>query len=573
MVIVAPAASAASATPSTKTTTGFAVGERLCQPQKQQPGVRDAECFAMRRVLVKKGTPGARPFKLAAGATANAAPGPAQTIGPAGGLTPSDLSTAYGFNSTATGSGQTVAIVDAFDDPTIESDLGTFDSNYGLPACTTGNGCLTKVNQTGASSPLPTTNAGWAGEIALDVETVHSVCQSCKILLLEADDNSFANFDVAENEAANLKATEITNSFGAAGVPSTTDETAFNHPGVVITASTGDDGYYSFDQFGAANAPAFPAAAGTVVAVGGTSLYLGQNATRQSETVWNDNGTRDAFQFTLQQLTGKVSALGATGGGCSTSIPAPAWQTHVTGWSQTACGPNRLPADVSSDADYLTGFDTFDTTGGKGWTTIGGTSLASPTIAAMFALAGGAHGINYPALTLYGHLGTPSLHDVTVGGNGWCGGEGAAACGNPNGTTAGTVDCDFPPTGSTPSVGDRACDALGGYDGPTGVGTPNGLGAFAKTGPTAKVTGPTSVIHGTSNTWTASTTDPFPGGHPSTYTWGWGDGTPPTVVTTAATTASAPHKYTTGGVSRTITLTVKNNYGQTVTKTFSVKVT
>jgi subtilase family serine protease len=254
-----------------------------------------------------------------------------------------------------------VAIVDAFDDPTIESDLGTFDSNYGLPACTTGNGCLTKVNQTGASSPLPTTNAGWAGEIALDVETVHSVCQSCKILLLEADDNSFANFDVAENEAANLKATEITNSFGAPGVPSTTDETAFNHPGVVITASTGDDGYYSFDQFGAANAPAFPAAAGTVVAVGGTSLYLGQNATRQSETVWNDNGTRDAFQFTLQQLTGKVSALGATGGGCSTSIPAPAWQTHVTGWSQTACGPNRLPADVSSDADYLTGFDTFDT--------------------------------------------------------------------------------------------------------------------------------------------------------------------------------------------------------------------
>ena len=567
MVIVAPAASAANSRPAAKTTVGYAVGERLCQPKKKPPAADDNECFAMRRIMVRKGTPGARPFTLAAGATGRASPGPAATIGPAGGLTPSDLSTAYGFSSTATGSGQTVAIVDAFDDPTIDADLQSFDSQYGLSKCTTANGCLTKVNQTGASSPLPPTNTGWAGEIALDVETVHSVCQNCKILLLEANDNSNANLYAAENKAASLNATEITNSFGSPDVPSAADEAVFNHPGVVITASTGDDGYYSFDQFGAANLPNFPAAARTVVAVGGTSLYLGQSATRQSEAVWNDNGTRDSSQ---QQAGGQP--LGATGGGCSTTIPAPGWQTHLGGWSQTACGPNRLPADVASDGDYLTGFDVFDTTGGTGWSTVGGTSLSSPTIAAMFALAGGAHGTKYPALSLYGHLRSHSLYDVTVGGNGWCGGEGAAACGDPNGHGAGTVDCDFPATGSTPSVGDRACDASGGYDGPTGVGTPNGLGAFAKTGPTAGVNGPTSVTRHQSNTWTATTTDPFPGGHPSTYSWSWGDGTPPTVVKTPLTTSSASHAYASAGVFSG-TLTVTDNYGQTVTKTFSVTVT
>jgi hypothetical protein len=513
----------------------------------------------MRRVVVKKGTPGARPFRVSAGATGAGT----ATIGPAGGLTPSDLATAYGFSSTATGTGQTVAIVDAFDDPTIEPNLQTFDSQYGLLACTTANGCFKKVNQTGASSPLPVTNTGWANEIALDVETVHSVCQNCKILLIEANDNSWANLEAAENEAATLKATEITNSFGGVSVPGSTDLAAFNHPGIVITVSTGDDGYYSFDQFSGANLPEYPASANTVVAVGGTSLYLGQTATRQSETVWNDNGTRDYFQRQLGR------PLGATGGGCSTTVPAQGWQTNVSGWSGTVCGTHRLPADVSSDADYLTGFDTYNTTGGSGWGTWGGTSFSSPTVAALFALAGGAHGVSYPALTLYGHLGSSSLYDVTVGGNGWCGGEGAAACGDPNTLGSGVLDCDYPATGTTPSVGDRACDAVVGYDGPTGVGTPKGLGAFAKTGPKATISGPSSVVHGTSNTWSATTTDPFPGGHVVTYSWNWGDGTTPTVTTTGSTT----HTYATGGVTRTITLTVKDNYNQTGSTTKAVSVT
>jgi hypothetical protein len=132
---------------------------------------------------------------------------------------------------------------------------------------------------------------------------------------------------------------------------------------------------------------------------------------------------------------------------------------------------------------------------------VGGTSLASPVIAAMWALAGGAHGVAYPASTLYGHLGSSSLYDVTSGGNGFCGGAGAAQCGNPNqltfnGAALGVLDCDYPATGNTPSVGDLACDASAGYDGPTGVGTPIGFGAFMPTTPTATIRAPASVTHG-----------------------------------------------------------------------------
>ena len=106
--------------------------------------------------------------------------------------------------------------------------------------------------------------------------------------------------------------------------------------------------------------------------------------------------------------------------------------------------------------------------------------MASPIIASMFAVAGGAHGVVYPAETLYSHLGTSAdLYDVTSGGNGFCDGAGAAECGDWNLKGAGDLDCDFTAAGVL-NVGDRACDALPGYDGPTGVGTPKGLGAFKK---------------------------------------------------------------------------------------------
>jgi subtilase family serine protease len=400
------------------------------------------------------------------------------TVGPTGGLTPFDLATAYGYDPLTNAQSQTVAIVDAYDDPTIESDLQKFDAYYGLLSCTTANGCFGKVNQEGAASPLPRPSLAWSGEIALDVEVVHAVCESCHILLVEADDSSDANLEAAVDEAAQMGATEISNSYGGAIVPTAADLAAYDHPGIVITAGAGDDGYDSYDLWPLhANAavPYFPAAAATVVAVGGTTLRLTAVGTRARETVWNDNGADDLWQRLLLGFP-----FNATGGGCSTTIPAPAWQSELASWPDTGCGPYRLSADIASDADYLTGFDVYDTTGWFGWSTVGGTSLSTPTIAAMFALAGGAHGVAYPASTLYAHLsGADALYDVTAGGNGYCGGLAAQLCGDVNGPQLGQRDCDFNTAGTSPAPGELACDAAPGYDGPTGVGTPDGLAAFS----------------------------------------------------------------------------------------------
>lgn len=449
--------------------TYYAIGVPVCKAPKH---AREARCFAMRRVLVDERTSGALPFKPGAGASGTG------TIGPAGGLTPSDLTTAYALPITG-GAGQTVAIVDAYNDPNIAADLKTFDTNYALKACTKANGCLTVVGQTGTTTSLPANDTtGWSVEESLDVETVHSICPKCKIVLVEANSPSDSDLGTAENTAVAMGATVVSNSFG--GLESGADSTvqsAFNHPGVVITASTGDDGYYDFDElgeYGAVSQPNFPASSPDVVAVGGTSLYLGETATRQSETVWNDNGVKDYFQ----RLFGE--RLGASGGGCSTRFAAKTWQTHVAGWKNTTCGTKRLAADVAAVADYLTGLDIYDSYGcaecspAPGWFTVGGTSLAAPLIAGAFALAGGANGVDYPAETLYQNIGKG--YDVTVGGNGWCDGEGAAACGNPNLSSAGILDCDFSTAGDAQA--DGACDALTGFDGPTGVGTPKGLAVF-----------------------------------------------------------------------------------------------
>jgi subtilase family serine protease len=533
----------------------YAVGKRAC-PARPRP--HTATCYAEIRELVKKGTPGARAYKMAAGATQ------AGTIGPAGGLTPGDLATAYGLPTTG-GHGQTVAIVDAYNDPNINADLQTFDSHYGLAACSTSNGCLRVVNQNGGATPPANDTAGWSVEESLDVEAVHSVCQGCKIILVEANSDFDTDLGLAENRAVTLGATEVTNSFGGPeGGSTTTFQNDFNHPGVVITASAGDDGYYDYDLLDKVDQAQIPAAYNTVVSVGGTSLYLGQTATRQSETVWNDNGVRDYNQ----QLAGV--ALGASGGGCSTLFSAQRWQSSLSTWGSTGCGSKRLDSDVSAVADYLTGFDVYDSyscsgcSPAPGWFTIGGTSLSSPIIAASYALAGGARGVPYPALTLYGHQG--KAYDVTTGGNGWCDGAGAANCPNPNSQGFGIVDCAYTAGGAV-AVGDRACDALAGYDGPTGVGSPNGLTMFTRTGPSATITGPATVTHGTSQTWHATTTDPFPGGAVTSYHWNWGDGSSSTT-----STSSAAHTYSTGSVTRTITLTVTDNYGMTGTATYTVHV-
>jgi len=518
----------------------------------------------MRRVEVSRSTPGAEPY------TVRAMPAP----GPAGGLTPVELATAYSYSTTG-GKGQTVAIVDAYNDPNVETDLGTFDSHYGLTACTEANDCLKVVSQTGSTTTLPPDDTtGWSGEESLDVQAVRAVCPNCRILLVETNNDSNSSLDAGVDEAVALGAKIVSNSYGGAESGYTAaDEAAYSHPGVVTTVASGDNGWDGWDQLNTGgssdNMPYAPAAFNTVVAVGGTSLYLNQSGSRASETVWNDDGPQDFYGSNL-------GLTGATGGGCSTLIAAKPWQSHVSGYGATMCGSKRLSTDVAAVADPLTGFDIYDSydpSGGGdpyGWVTVGGTSLASPIVAAMWALAGGADGASYPSLSLYGHLGTGSLYDVTVGGNGYCDGESMGECGlgNPNSFGYGMIDCDYTGTDSpgTPSPGTAQCDAGPGYDGPSGVGTPTGLNAFRPV-QYAVIKLPTTVALDTLKLFSAAKSkDPYPGGTIKSYTWHWGDGSAPSAG------VSPSHRYKTAGTF-TITLSEIDSYGARASTAVKVTVT
>jgi hypothetical protein len=407
------------------------------------------------------------------------------------GLRPEDLHSAYELPTTGTGT-QTIAIVDAYNDPTAESDLKEYDEEFHLPACTSEGGCFRKVNENGGSSPLPFPQSsaeleaartgspleaaeaeeatGWDLEISLDIETARAVCQSCHILLVEANAPSWSDLESAERAAESLGAGEISNSWGGREVgivPAQEAASAFNHPGTVITAAAGDDGYLSWaapsSQRGYAE---FPASSPHVVAVGGTLLApLGKAGSWAGETVWNALSSR--------------GAPAGGGGGCSVEFAAPAWQQDLSDWSAVGCGRGRAVADVAADAAPYSGVAVHDTSElcedeveGKAvhWCTIGGTSLASPLIAAVFGLAGGAGAAYYPAHTLYANAAASpgSLHDVTEGSNG--------KCLLPNGP-GGRSGCTPAEAGSSCSS-HLICVAGSGYDGPTGIGTPSGLTAF-----------------------------------------------------------------------------------------------
>jgi subtilase family serine protease len=464
--------------------TAYASVRRLCAAPR--PGT--ASCLAEELVPAQGPTTGARPYLRAAGAS---------SVGPAGGLTPGDLASAYGYAGSPGGDGQTLAIVDAFDNPRIEADLATFDAHYGLPACTAANGCFTKVGQTGSTTALPPADTlGWTVEIALDVESAHGACPSCRILLVEASSETFADLAAAVDEAVALGADEISNSYGGLeGEVGASELSAYDHPGVVITAASGDSGYLNWDRvaevFQAPGVPDVPASLATVVAVGGTSLRLKKTGARKTEAVWNDSGPPSGAGF---------KQFSATGGGCSTETKAPAWQTSVPGWAATGCSAFRLGTDLAADADPYTGFDIYSSyeykpAASTGWMTIGGTSLSSPVIAAMYGLAGGAHGASYPASTLYGHLGEPSLYDVTAGGNGYCDGVAPGPCGEPEvNELLGDVDC----------LGTTACNAAAGFDGPSGVGTPNGLAALGAPPAPTVVTGKATSVTASSATLNAT---------------------------------------------------------------------
>ncbi|HKU81802.1 MAG TPA: S8 family serine peptidase, partial [Candidatus Tumulicola sp.] len=268
------------------------------------------------------------------------------------GYGPPDYDSAYHLPTGAlAGKGQKIAIVDAYDDPNAESDLQVYRSQYGLPTCTTANGCFKKVNQEGQQGNYPQANAGWAGEESLDVDMVSAVCPHCKIILVEANSNYFNDLGASVNEAIKLKANVVSNSYG--GGEGYTSNPDYDHPGHIITASSGDGGY------GAQQ----PCSLSTVVCVGGTTLAKGGSGTRG----WTEAGWRDA------------------GSGCSALVTKPTWQTD------TGC-TMRSEADTSAVAVGAAVYDTYQN---RGWIVLDGTSVSSPLIAAVFGLAKNAKAQNY----------------------------------------------------------------------------------------------------------------------------------------------------------------------------------
>jgi hypothetical protein len=317
------------------------------------------------------------------------------------GFGPADLQKAYGMTAAAAtrGGDQTIAIVDAYDAPRAEADLAVYRAKYGLPSCTTANGCFRKVDQNGGTN-YPPPHGAWAQEAALDLDMASAMCPHCRLLLVEAGSASAASLATAANTAAALGATQISNSYGGPEFPTETYfEPYYQHPGVAVVASSGDAGF----------GVEYPAASAYVTAVGGTSLQRDSSARGWSETAW-----------------------AGAGSGCSAYIPKPAWQ------SDGGCA-TRAVADVSAVADPGTGVAAYDS-GSGGWGVYGGTSAAAPLVAGVYALVGSSAGANYAA---YAYQNQRSFHDVTSGGNGPC-----------------TLV--------------YLCTAGLGFDGPTGIGTPNG---------------------------------------------------------------------------------------------------
>jgi subtilase family serine protease len=335
------------------------------------------------------------------------------------GYGPNDLQAAYHVVPGTTG--PLIAIVDAFGYPNAEQDLAVYRSTYGLPPCTTANGCFKKVNQTGGTK-YPKTDIGWALEQALDLDMVSAICPGCKILLVEASTNSFRNIVAAVNQAASggpfgRSPRAISNSYGAGEAGTTPYNITYcNYPSIAITVSSGDNGY--------AAGPQFPASSPCVTAVGGTTLY--RSASGFAESVWPGAGS-----------------------GCSTVYAKPQWQYDPD------C-KMRMVADVSAVGNPTTGVAVYGPVNSNltGWVTVGGTSVGAPLIAAIYGLNAGTvdQGSNpYPPSVPGGwpYAANNYLNVITSGSNGDC--NGSYFC---------------------------SASSSWSYNGPTGLGTPNGVGAF-----------------------------------------------------------------------------------------------
>lgn len=320
------------------------------------------------------------------------------------GYGPSDLQSAYALPSSTAGKGQTIAIVDAFDDPNAANDLAVYRSTFGLPACDSSNPCFTKVNQRGEQGNYPPPDSGWAVEESLDLDMASAICPNCNIILIEGDTATTQDLGKCVNEAVKLGANVVSNSYINYNGRSPAGSRYYNHPGTIITAGGGDSGY----KVG------LPAGYPSVIAVGGTTLRKTQGSRGWSETAWS-----------------------GTGSGCEIRFKKPAWQTHP------GCR-GRAMDDVAAVADPSTGVAVYDTYPSGGWFTVGGTSVATPVIAGVYALAANEKQLDY-SQSLYQN--GASLWDVTSGSDGNCHHK-------------------------------FLCTAGPGYDGPTGNGTPNGITAF-----------------------------------------------------------------------------------------------
>lgn len=362
------------------------------------------------------------------------------------GMGPADYHAAYGLptltplksGSTTAHRPITVAIVDAWDYAYAYSDLTTYSQTYGLPvlpkcSSTITTSCFQKINMGAPAGSARST--GWYIEMDLDIQTVHAICQNCKIVLVEAASDDGYVMANAVNRAARA-ASIVSNSYGSYDIDGSLGSVdgAYNHPNKAIVVSSGDAGYDV----------SWPASLNTVVTVGGTSLHMNADGTYGGETVWGPP--------TIQNSGGTGSGCANGASGLYPAVPAQPFQTGVANWAATGCGTSRGDNDVSAVADPDTGAAIY--THWDGWWTVGGTSLSAPLIAGVFALKGNATSVPYPASLLYAKAGTSAFNDITTGSND----TGVAA-----------VPCDHRTT---------ACTAAPGYDLPTGVGTPHGIGGF-----------------------------------------------------------------------------------------------
>jgi subtilase family serine protease len=341
------------------------------------------------------------------------------------------LASAYDFNPNK-GAGQTVAVVDAYGYKSAIADVTAYRRAAGLPPCTPASGCLRVLNQNGHASPLPaqppSSQEGWLVEQSLDLDTVSAVCPRCKIVLIEAKD-SFSNNLFAGVHTAMRLSKIVSMSFGGPDADATANS-GLPASGLALVASTGDSGGGLLGGGG----PQVPCAWSAVICVGGTKLT--HAGAMWKSVVWNDERIDQCY-----------GPCGATGSGCSTVVPKPSWQ-HDAGCKM------RSEADISADAGVTTPLAVYNTAlfGGSHWAGVGGTSLATPIIASMIALAGNATS-RHGAMEIWQNHG--SLANVVKGTNVY-----------------------VPVTGPCASSVRYICVAGTGYNGPTGWGSPKGLGAL-----------------------------------------------------------------------------------------------